>query len=140
MSIVVTLCRHGIKPRQLFYRQLFYKQTDSYSTNKQLFYEQTDILQTNRQMVILQTITYKLLPPPSPPPPPPVLPNSLPSFSLSLSLTVGLFGSTGGWGEEVWGAGIAQWLERRTRDRKVSGSNPCWNGGNTFFSRVNFLC
>ena len=23
------------------------------------------------------------------------------------------------------GAGIAQWLERRTRDRKVAGSNPC---------------
>ena len=37
-------------------------------------------------------------------------------------------------------AGIAQWLERRTRDRKVEGSNPCWNGGRIFFSRVNFLC
>ena len=37
-------------------------------------------------------------------------------------------------------AGIAQWLERRTRDRKVSGSNPCWSGGRIFFSRVNFLC
>ena len=37
-------------------------------------------------------------------------------------------------------AGIAQWLERRTRDRKVAGSNPCWSGGRIFFSRVNFLC
>ena len=36
--------------------------------------------------------------------------------------------------------GIAQWLERRTRDRKVAGSNPCWSGGRIFFSRVNFLC
>ena len=39
-----------------------------------------------------------------------------------------------------WGAGIAQWLERRTRDWKVAGSNPCWNGGRIFFSRVDFLC
>ena len=38
------------------------------------------------------------------------------------------------------GAGIAQWLERRTRDRKVAGSDPCWSGGRIFFSRVNFLC
>ena len=38
------------------------------------------------------------------------------------------------------GAGIAQWLEHRTRDWKVAGSNPCWNGGRIFFSRVNFLC
>ena len=38
------------------------------------------------------------------------------------------------------GAGIAQWLERRIRDRKVAGSNPCWSGGRIFFSRVNFLC
>ena len=38
------------------------------------------------------------------------------------------------------GAGIAQWLERRTRDRKVAGSNPCRSGGRIFFSRVNFLC
>ena len=38
------------------------------------------------------------------------------------------------------GAGIAQWLERRTRDRKVAGSNPCWSGGRIFFFRVNFLC
>ena len=40
----------------------------------------------------------------------------------------------------VRGAGIAQWLERRTRDWKVAGSNPCWNGGRIFFSRVDFLC
>ena len=38
------------------------------------------------------------------------------------------------------GAGIAQWLERQTRDWKVAGSNPCWNGGRIFFSRVDFLC
>ena len=38
------------------------------------------------------------------------------------------------------GAVIAQWLERRTRDRKVAGSNPCRSGGKIFFSRVNFLC
>ena len=38
------------------------------------------------------------------------------------------------------GAGIAQRLERRTRDWKVAGSNPCWNGGRIFFSRVDFLC
>ena len=33
-----------------------------------------------------------------------------------------------------------QWLEHRTRDRKVVGLNPCWSGGRIFFSRVNFLC
>ena len=38
------------------------------------------------------------------------------------------------------GAGIARWLEHRTPDWKVSGSNPCWNGGRIFFSRVDFLC
>ena len=37
-------------------------------------------------------------------------------------------------------AGIAQWSERRTRDWKVAGSNPCWSGGRIFFSRVDFLC
>ena len=47
--------------------------------------------------------------------------------------------STGG-RARLWGAGIAQWLERRTRDRKVAGSNPCRSGGRIFFSRVNFLC
>ena len=35
------------------------------------------------------------------------------------------------------GAGIAQWLEHRTRDRKVPGSSP---SRRIFFSRVNFLC
>ena len=40
----------------------------------------------------------------------------------------------------VPGAGIAQWLERRTRNWKVAGSNPCWSGGIIFFSRVDFLC
>ena len=40
----------------------------------------------------------------------------------------------------VTGAGIAQWLERRTRDRKVAGSNPCRSSGRIFFSRVTFLC
>ena len=38
------------------------------------------------------------------------------------------------------GAGIAQWLEHRTRDWKVAGSNPCWSGGRIFFSRVDFVC
>ena len=38
------------------------------------------------------------------------------------------------------GAGIAQWLEHRTRDQKVAGSNPCRSSGRIFFSRVNFLC
>ena len=42
--------------------------------------------------------------------------------------------------EKACGAGIAQWLEHRTRDWKVAGSNPCWNGGRIFFSRVDFLC
>ena len=37
-------------------------------------------------------------------------------------------------------AGMAQWLERRTRDWKVAGSNPCRSGGRIFFSRVDFLC
>ena len=38
------------------------------------------------------------------------------------------------------GAGIAQWLERRTHDWKVVSSNPCRNGRRILFSRVNFLC
>ena len=41
---------------------------------------------------------------------------------------------------KFWGAGIAQWLERRTHDWKVAGSNPCWSSGRIFFSRVDFLC
>ena len=36
--------------------------------------------------------------------------------------------------------GIACWLERRTRDRKGSSSNPGRNGGRIIFSRVNFVC
>ena len=40
----------------------------------------------------------------------------------------------------LFGAGVAQWLERRTRDWKVAGSNPCRSGGRIFFSRVDFLC
>ena len=36
--------------------------------------------------------------------------------------------------------GIAQWLERWTRDWKVVGSNPCGSGRRIVFSRVNFLC
>ena len=40
----------------------------------------------------------------------------------------------------IFGAGIAQWLERWTRDGKVAGSNPCKSGGRIFFSRVDFLC
>ena len=39
-----------------------------------------------------------------------------------------------------WRAGIAQWFERRTRDRKVPGSSPGRSGGRIFFSGVNFLC
>ena len=38
------------------------------------------------------------------------------------------------------GTGIAQWLERQTRDWKVPGSYPCRSGGRIFFSRVDFLC
>ena len=40
----------------------------------------------------------------------------------------------------VRGAGIAQWLEHRTRDWKVVGSNPCRSGRRIFVSRVDFLC
>ena len=40
----------------------------------------------------------------------------------------------------VLGAGIAQWLERRTRDQKVPGSSPGKSGRRSFTSRVNFLC
>ena len=38
------------------------------------------------------------------------------------------------------GAGGAQWLERRTRDRKVPGLSPGRSDGRTFFSRINSLC
>ena len=40
----------------------------------------------------------------------------------------------------LWGAWIASWLERRTRDRKVASSNPGRSGGRIFFFRVNFVC
>ena len=44
----------------------------------------------------------------------------------------------------VWFAdtisGIACWLERRTRGRKVAGWNPGRSGGRIFFSTVNFAC
>ena len=36
--------------------------------------------------------------------------------------------------------GIACWLERRTRDQKVSSLNPGRSRGIIFFSRVNFVC
>ena len=42
--------------------------------------------------------------------------------------------------QRTTGAGIAQWLERQTRDWKVAGSNPCRSGGRIFFFRVDFLC
>ena len=41
--------------------------------------------------------------------------------------------------ETIYGAGIAQWLESRTRDWKVAGSNSCRSGGRIFFSGVDFL-
>ena len=37
-------------------------------------------------------------------------------------------------------AGIALWLERRTRDQKVASSNPGRSSGRIFFSRISFLC
>ena len=36
--------------------------------------------------------------------------------------------------------GIAQWLGRQTRDRKVESSSPHRRGGKMFSSRVRFLC
>ena len=39
----------------------------------------------------------------------------------------------------VSGDGIAQWLELRTRVRKVPGSSPGRSGGRIFSFRVNFL-
>ena len=42
---------------------------------------------------------------------------------------------------DLWrGAGVAQWLKHRIRDRQVAGLNPGRNGGRIFFSRVKFLC
>ena len=37
-------------------------------------------------------------------------------------------------------SGDSSEVERRTRDRKVSGSSPGRNGGRIFFSRVSILC
>ena len=39
---------------------------------------------------------------------------------------------------ELGELGIAQWLERLTRDRKVEGSSPCRSGGIIFFYGGNF--
>ena len=36
-------------------------------------------------------------------------------------------------------AGVAQWLERRTWDRKVPDSSPCLSCRRIFFSKINFL-
>ena len=38
------------------------------------------------------------------------------------------------------GTGVALWVERQTRDRKVAGSNPCWSGGRIFFSPGSTFC
>ena len=38
------------------------------------------------------------------------------------------------------GGGLAQLLERWTRDQKAPGSSPGRSGGRIFFSRVSFLC
>ena len=43
----------------------------------------------------------------------------------------------GGNVSDIAGAGIAQWVEQRTRDWKVADSNPCRR---IFFPRVDFLC
>ena len=56
---------------------------------------------------------------------------------LRTGLTLGVAGATAD--SEKCGAGIARWLQRRTRDRKVAGSSPGRNGRSSFFSRVNFL-
>ena len=73
-----------------------------------------------RNSKILYCILYKIFPLPPPPPPPTFI-----TVSPCLSHYI---------------TGIAQWLERRVRDWKVAGSNPCRSGGRIFFSRVNFLC
>ena len=50
--------------------------------------------------------------------------------SVTVLSIVVLFACT--WNKHVhWGEGIAQWLERRTRDRKVAGSSPGRSGGRT---------
>ena len=60
------------------------------------------------------------------------------SVCLSLSLCLSLIHAYM-YINNTW-AGIAQWLECRTCDWKVAGSNPHWSGGRIFFSRVDFLC
>ena len=40
----------------------------------------------------------------------------------------------------ILGAGIACWLQRRTRGWQVASSNPGRSGGRIFFSRVNCVC
>ena len=40
----------------------------------------------------------------------------------------------------ILGAGTAQWLERRTRDRKAASSCSDRSCGRIFFIRVNVLC
>ena len=59
-------------------------------------------------------------------------------FGLALPHPSLLGSMTQAWGS--MGGGIAQWLEHRTRDWKVMGSNPCRSSGRIFFSWVNFLC
>ena len=44
------------------------------------------------------------------------------------------------WTDPLHSSRIAQWLQHRTRDWKVAGSNPCWSSRRIFFSRVDFLC
>ena len=90
-----------------------------------------------------------------PPPPPPPTPAPFPLLAWTQRhgnsrRCSSFFSCTASWMANLikscfnpqlcWGAGIAQWLEHRTRDWKVAGSNPCWNGGRIFFSRVDFLC
>ena len=41
---------------------------------------------------------------------------------------------------EQQGIRIAKLVQRRTRDRKVAGSNPDGSGGRILFSIVNLLC
>ena len=40
----------------------------------------------------------------------------------------------------LWGARIAQWLEHRTHDWKITGLSPCRSSRIIFSSRINFLC
>ena len=57
----------------------------------------------------------------------------------SSNQVTGCFFSTNSWNKTLIWAGIAQWLERQTRDWKVVGSNPRRSGGRILFSRVDFL-